>query len=89
MCFFLPGEGRTFLVVAAGTSQIGEFSFIVGEAGLALDVLTQDQYGLILAGALLSITLNPAMFKLIPVAEGHLRRAPAVWKRMDRPIKEL
>lgn len=74
--FFIPHEGRTFLVVAAGLSQIGEFSFIVGQAGLALNVLTQDQYGLILAGALLSITLNPLMFKLIPVAEKMLRRSP-------------
>jgi CPA2 family monovalent cation:H+ antiporter-2 len=86
--FVLPGEGRTFLVVAAGLSQIGEFSFIVGQAGLALDVLTQDQYGLILAGALLSITLNPLMFKMLSVVEGILRRAPGVWKRMDRPVEE-
>jgi monovalent cation:H+ antiporter-2, CPA2 family len=85
--FLLPGEGRTFLVVAAGLSQIGEFSFIVGQTGLALNVITQDQYGLILAGALLSITLNPLMFKLIPFAEGVLRRLPGVWKRMDRPVE--
>ena len=73
---FLPGEGRTFLVAAAGLSQIGEFSFIVGQAGLALGILTAQQYGLILAGALISITLNPFMFRLIPVMERALHRLP-------------
>src|SRR5690606_18680155 len=32
----LPASGRTFIVVAAGLSQIGEFSFIVGQAGVSL-----------------------------------------------------
>jgi CPA2 family monovalent cation:H+ antiporter-2 len=85
--FLLPGEGRTFLVVAAGLSQIGEFSFIVGQAGVALGVLSQAQYGIILAGALRSITLNPLLFKLLPTIERTLKRAPTVWRRMDRPTK--
>jgi CPA2 family monovalent cation:H+ antiporter-2 len=85
--FLLPGDGRTFLVVAAGLSQIGEFSFIVGQEGVALGVLTQAQYRIILAGALLSITLNPLMFKLLPAAENTLKRAPSVWRRIDRPTK--
>jgi CPA2 family monovalent cation:H+ antiporter-2 len=80
----LPASGRTMLVVSAGLSQIGEFSFIVGQAGVSLGVLTQDQYSLILAGALLSIMLNPLMFKAIPRAERLLRRMPAVWARFDR-----
>lgn len=75
----LPASGRTMLVVAAGLSQIGEFSFIVGQAGVALKLLTQEQYGLILAGALLSIVANPLMFKLIPWAERALQRRPMLW----------
>ena len=75
---------RTFLVVAAGLSQIGEFSFILGQAGLARGLLDQDQYSLILAGALLSITVSPLMFRSIDVAERWLRKAPAVWAWMDR-----
>ena len=60
-----PWPARTGLVVAAGLSQIGEFSFILGQAGVLLGIINQDQYSLILAGALLSITLNPAMFRLV------------------------
>ena len=52
---------RTTLVVAAGRSQIGEFSFIVGQSGLALGLLTDSEYSLILAGAIVSITINPLM----------------------------
>ncbi len=79
----LPASGRTMLVVAAGLSQIGEFSFIVGQAGVALNVLSQEQYGLILAGALLSIVLNPLMFKLIPWAERALQGWPALWRLLE------
>jgi CPA2 family monovalent cation:H+ antiporter-2 len=75
---------RTALVVAAGTSQIGEFSFILGQTGLALGLLARDQYSLILAGALLSIVVNPLMFRLVGSAERALRWVPPLWKRLDR-----
>lgn len=81
--FLLPASGRTLLVVAAGLSQIGEFSFIVGQAGVMLGVLTQDQYSLILAGALLSIMLNPLMYRAMPATEATLRRIPWLWKGID------
>jgi CPA2 family monovalent cation:H+ antiporter-2 len=82
--FFISRPARTFLVVGAGLSQIGEFSFILGQAGLSMGLLHQDQYSLILAGALLSITVNPLMFRSIKVIEKWLQRTPAIWKRLDR-----
>ncbi len=81
---FLPHPARTALVLGAGTSQIGEFSFIIGQAGLSLNMLDGNQYSLILAGAIVSITVNPAMFKLIDPAERWLKRWPALWRLMDR-----
>jgi monovalent cation:H+ antiporter-2, CPA2 family len=86
----LPASGHTMLVVSAGLSQIGEFSFIVGQAGVALGVLSQDQYSLLLAGALLSIMVNPLMFRAIAPAERVLRRLPWLWARLDRhpPLSE-
>jgi len=80
----LSGSGRTLIVVAAGLSQIGEFSFIVGQAGVSLGLLTQDQYGLILAGSLLSILINPLMFRAIPHIERFLQGIPVLWRRMER-----
>jgi CPA2 family monovalent cation:H+ antiporter-2 len=80
---FLPASARTFVVVAAGLSQIGEFSFIVGQTGVALKLLTQEQYGLILASALLSIILNPLMFRAMPRIEQVLQGIPMLWRRME------
>lgn len=79
-----PWQARTALVVSAGLSQIGEFSFILGQAGISLGLLDRDQYSLILAGALLSITVNPAMFRLINPVEKWLKTFPALWKLLDR-----
>jgi CPA2 family monovalent cation:H+ antiporter-2 len=87
--FLFSRPARTALIVAAGTSQIGEFSFILGQAGLALRLLEQDQYSLILAGALLSIVVNPLMFRLVGLAERMLRWIPPLWKWLDRHGQRL
>ncbi len=84
MGLIFPWPARTSLVVAAGLSQIGEFSFIVGQAGVALGLLDQSQYSLILAGALLSIMFNPIMYRLIRPTERWLQKVPRFWKVMDR-----
>jgi CPA2 family monovalent cation:H+ antiporter-2 len=84
----IPRPARTFLVVAVGLSQIGEFSFIIGQAGLSLGLLDSDHYSMILAGALFSITLNPFIFRLLPRLEKLLQRAPGLWRRLEsnRPL---
>ncbi len=82
--FVLPYPARTALILGAGRGQIGEFSFIVGQAGLALGLLTADQYSLILAGAIVSITVNPLMFRLVAPAERYLKSRPALWRFLDR-----
>ena len=80
----LPWSALTTLVLAAGLSQIGEFSFILGQEGLSLGLLERDQYSLILAGALLSITLNTQILKLIDPMEKWLQRFPVAWKLLNR-----
>lgn len=82
--FILPYPARTALILGAGRGQIGEFSFIVGQAGLSLGLITTDQYSLILAGAIVSITINPLMFKLVDPAERWLKQFPAVWRVLNR-----
>jgi CPA2 family monovalent cation:H+ antiporter-2 len=53
---------RTALIVSAALAQIGEFSFILAGLGVSFGLLPAEGLNLILAGALLSITLNPAVF---------------------------
>ena len=55
-------DRRIAAFVSAALAQIGEFSFILAELGIALGALTSEALGLIVAGALISISLNPLMF---------------------------
>jgi len=64
---------RIALTVAAGLGQIGEFSFIVGTLGLTLGLLPAGGFQLIVAGALLSIAMNPVLFALIGPLDQRLR----------------
>ncbi|MCM5554532.1 YbaL family putative K(+) efflux transporter [Pleomorphomonas sp. NRK KF1] len=55
---------KTALTISASLAQIGEFSFILAEMGVGLGFLPEEGRDLILAGALISIILNPVMFGL-------------------------
>jgi monovalent cation:H+ antiporter-2, CPA2 family len=70
----LRGGLAIALVVAAALAQIGEFSFILATLGRSLDLLPADGYNLILAGALVSITLNPLLFRAVPLLQARLER---------------
>jgi CPA2 family monovalent cation:H+ antiporter-2 len=54
----------TGLMVSAALAQIGEFSFILAGMGIAFGLMQEEGRSLLLAGALISITLNPLMFWL-------------------------
>lgn len=54
----------TALTVSVALAQIGEFSFILADLGIKLKLLDQQAQSLLVAGALLSITLNPVLFAL-------------------------
>nr|WP_294839183.1 YbaL family putative K(+) efflux transporter [uncultured Methylotenera sp.] len=56
---------NTALVVAASLAQIGEFSFILAGLGVSLGILPAEGMSLILAGALISIAINPLLFSAI------------------------
>ncbi|MGE3474919.1 MAG: cation:proton antiporter [Rhodospirillaceae bacterium] len=64
----------TALMVSAGLAQIGEFSFILASLGVELKIMTREVQSLILATALVSISLNPFLFKLIGPLERALGR---------------
>ncbi|MBV8329166.1 MAG: cation:proton antiporter, partial [Verrucomicrobia bacterium] len=55
------------LIVAASLAQIGEFSFILGELGTELHLLSSEGRTLIVAGALMSIALNTFLLKAVAV----------------------
>ena len=66
----LGGSMRTALIVSAALAQIGEFSFILAGLGVNLRLLPAEGLNLIVAGALLSITFNPAVFSAAIASAG-------------------
>ncbi|MGF7173754.1 cation:proton antiporter [Azospirillum doebereinerae] len=55
----------TALTISASLAQIGEFSFILAGLGVSLRILPEVGQDLILAGAILSIFINPLLFVLV------------------------
>ncbi len=83
---------NTALTVAASLAQIGEFSFILAGLGLSLGLLPTEGMSLVLAGALISIALNPFLFAAIaPVQRLLLQRSELARKleRREDPYAEL
>ena len=83
---------NTALTVAASLAQIGEFSFILAGLGVSNGLLPPEGRSLILAGALISITLNPLVFGAIEPLQRWIRsRSPVAraLERADDPLAEL
>jgi monovalent cation:H+ antiporter-2, CPA2 family len=64
------------LPVAAALAQVGEFSFIVATLASQLGLMNDAVRNAIVGTAMLSITLNPFLFRTIPAIERRLRRGP-------------
>ncbi|HEI8867452.1 TPA: Kef family K(+) transporter [Serratia odorifera] len=56
---------RTALTISASLAQIGEFAFILAGLGISLGMMSEHGRNLVLAGAILSIMLNPLLFTLL------------------------
>jgi CPA2 family monovalent cation:H+ antiporter-2 len=72
----LGGSNTTATTVAASLAQIGEFSFILAGLGVWLQVMPQQGLDLVLAGALLSIVVNPFLFALVDRPSAQAQAAP-------------
>ena len=70
----------TGLMTAAALAQVGEFSFILAGLGVTYKLLPPEGVSLVLAGALLSITMNPLIFGVVDWVSRCLRESPR-WKR--------
>jgi len=80
---FLGHSTRVALVVALGLAQVGEFSFILGDLARQHRLLGETGYSLLIACALVSISLNPFLFRLLDPLEDWLRRQPRLWRLLD------
>ena len=83
---------NTALTVAASLAQIGEFSFILAGLGLSLGLLPAEGMSLVLAGALISIALNPFVFAGIAPFQRWILARSALARRLEQredPYAEL
>ena len=72
---------KTALTLAAGLAQIGEFSFIVAEMGKSLRLLPASGHNIVVGAAILSISLNPLIFRWVLALEPRLSRLPLLVRR--------
>lgn len=83
---------NTALTVSASLAQIGEFSFILAGLGLSLGLLPAEGMSLILAGALISIALNAALFAAIEPVRCWILQHSDLARRLEQrgdPYAEL
>ncbi|AVO53093.1 YbaL family putative K(+) efflux transporter [Ectopseudomonas mendocina] len=80
---------NTALTVAASLAQIGEFSFILAGLGMALGLLPQEGMSLVLAGALISIALNPLVFGMIQPFKALVLKRSALARRLEHRADPL
>lgn len=80
---------NTALTVGASLAQIGEFSFILATLGVSLQLLSLDGQNLILAGALISITLNSFVFSAIEPVQNWIRERSYLARLLERSSDPL
>jgi CPA2 family monovalent cation:H+ antiporter-2 len=74
---------RTALTVAIGLAQIGEFSFILASVAKQHGLLPDDGMNMLVATAMISITVNPLLFRSLDRFERAIRRVPWLWRLLD------
>ena len=80
---------NTALTVSAGLAQIGEFSFILTGLGMSLGLLPHEGQSLVLAGAIISISLNQFVFKTIQPAENWIRSRSSLARKLEQSVDPL
>ena len=82
---FLGYPLKIALTVAVALAQIGEFTFILAEESMNLNLLSKDMFDLLIACALISISLNPLLFQTLDFLEKKIQR----FTRIKRPLKHI
>ena len=74
---------RVALSVSVALAQVGEFSFILATAGRGLGIVPHEANNALIAAAIISITLNPLLFRAIAPFEAWTSRRPKLWQALN------
>jgi CPA2 family monovalent cation:H+ antiporter-2 len=89
LVLLLRYPARTALIAAASLAQIGEFSFILAGLGMSLGLLSKEGQSLIVAGALISIAMNPFVFSAFESLHQWMGRRALLAGRAEPPPNAL
>lgn len=74
---------RTALTVAIGLAQIGEFSFIVAQVAGEHGLIPPEGMSVLVAAAMISITLNPLLFGALDRIERAVANVPWLFRLLE------
>ncbi len=77
---------RTGLTVAGGLAQVGEFSFIVADVAKVFKIMPDAGQHALVAGAIISISLNPWMFRSLLALEPWVQKHPRLSQWLNRSV---
>src|SRR5215471_14157098 len=77
-------SSKIALGVALALAQIGEFSFLLATLGRELGGLPADAMNPLVATAVISIMLNPLLYRWVGPLEQALERHPRLWRVLNR-----
>jgi CPA2 family monovalent cation:H+ antiporter-2 len=81
--------GRTALFVGAGLAQIGEFSFILAQAGVNGGIMSDYLYSLVIASTVITMLLTPLFMGLASVLHTRLARVTATGATAAKAAKKI
>ena len=77
---------RVALSVAVALAQIGEFSFILATLGRSLKILGESEANALIAASIISISLNPLLYRLIGPLENRVKHT-RLWQMLEARSK--
>lgn len=84
---FFNYSAKIALTVAVSLAQIGEFSFILAEEAMNLNLIPESAFDILVASALVSISLNPLLFQMLGLFEKMLHKLPFYKKSLTKGRK--
>ena len=79
---------KVALSIAVALAQIGEFSFILSSMGRELGILPAEATHTLVAASIVSIVLNPILYRAVPHVDRWAATHPRLWKLLNPPLRE-
>jgi CPA2 family monovalent cation:H+ antiporter-2 len=78
---FLKYPARVAVLAGIGLAQIGEFSFIIAEHGMSLNIISSDYSNIFISSTIITMILTPSLIRLAPKLADQSAKIDLVKKR--------